>query len=148
MPSESRLNRILHQLVLRSFPALRSRNIAIHWGAVDELFYYSEESGRCFVYVNECFAEAPIPVLIGGIVHELCHIDADLRLGPLARELAWERYAASRWYRMKEERRVEGRAIELGYGPALLALIRYSRRLGYSFRREHGLLYAEIVRGK
>jgi hypothetical protein len=145
MPSDTRLARILRHLILKSFPTLRTRPIAIHWGAVDELFYYTEESGHCSIFVNECFSEASRSVLEGGVVHELCHIDADLHLGAYARELAWERYNASRWYRMREERRVERRAVELGYAPALLALIRYSRRLGYSFRREHGLLYAEIL---
>jgi len=82
------------------------------------------------------------------IAHELCHIDADLRLGVFQRQLAWERYSQSRWYRMREERNTERRVIELGYGECLLELIRYARRLGYSFEREHGLLYAEVLRAE
>ena len=148
MPSDTRLSSILHRLIHQSFPALRNLKIEIHWGTMDELFYYTEESGRCSISVNECFAGAPRAALEGGIVHELCHIEADRKFRPYQRDLAWERYDSSRWYRMREERRVEQRAMELGYGPALLALIRYSRRLGYSFRREHGLLYAEILRAK
>src|SRR5690242_6817779 len=127
MPSDTRLSSILHQLIHRSFPALRSLRIQIHWDSMDELFYYTEESGWYSIVVNECFAAAPRAALEGGIVHELCHIDADRKLRPYQRDLAWERYDASRWYRMREERRVERRALELGYGPALLALIRYSR---------------------
>jgi hypothetical protein len=49
---------------------------------------------------------------------------------------------------MREERSVESRAIELGYGNQLLELIRFARRLGYSFKREHGLLYGEILRAE
>jgi hypothetical protein len=86
-------------------------------------------------------------VLEGGMAHELCHIDADLRLGRYQREFAWGRYATSRWCRMREERATEVRVIELGYGPQLLAFVCFARRLGYSFAREHGLLYPEIVRG-
>ena len=47
---------------------------------------------------------------------------------------------------MRNERATEQQAIALGYGRHLLALIRFSRRLGYTFAREHGLLYAEILR--
>ena len=82
----------------------------------------------------------------GGIVHELCHIDSDLKLGAYQRRLAWERYARSRWYRIREERAIETRVIELGYGRHLLELIRFTGRLGYTFDREHGLSYAEVLR--
>jgi hypothetical protein len=41
---------------------------------------------------------------------------------------------------------VEARAIELGYRNQLLELIRFTRRLGFTFDREHGLSYAEVLR--
>lgn len=78
------------------------------------------------------------------MAHELCHIEADVSLGPLQREFAWRRYLRSRYCRIREERAVERRAIELGYGPQLLAFVEFGHRLGYRFGREHGLLYPEI----
>ena len=135
-------------MVRRSFPRLRRRTIAIGWGAEEELFYYMADAEQYLIAVNRSLQGAPRRVLEGGIAHELCHIDADLRLGVYPRQLAWNRYAESRWYRMRNELATEQQAIALGYGPQLLELIRYARRLGYTFAREHGLFYAEILRAE
>jgi len=148
MVPDARLDRILHHMVRRSFPRLRRRTITIGWGAEQELFYYMADAEQYLIAVNCSLQGAPKRVLEGGIAHELCHIDADLRLGVYPRQLAWNRYAESRWYRMRNELATEQQAIALGYGQQLLALIRYARRLGYTFAREHGLFYAEILRAE
>jgi len=118
----------------------------ISWDVDCGLLDYNVESDHHHIRVDDCLRGAPRRVLEGGIAHELCHIDADLKMGPYQRELAWSRYARSRWSRMREERATERRVIELGYGPQLLALIRFAHRLGYTFSREDGLLYAEVCR--
>ena len=135
-------------MVRRSFPNLRRRAIAIGWGAKDELFYYTADAEQYLIAVNPSLEGAPRRVLEGGIAHELCHIDADLRLGAYSRDLAWNRYSESRWYRMRNEHATERQAIVLGYGCHLMELIRYAHRLGYTFEREHGLFYAEILRAE
>jgi len=145
MDLDSRLNRILHKLILRSFPNLRRRNITIRWGADDELLYCTVHQEQYVIAVNSCLEKAGRGVLEGGIAHELCHIDADLKLGRYQRQLAWNRYSESYWYRMREERATEWRVVQLGYGAQLLKLIRFARRLGYTFARQHGLSYAEIL---
>jgi len=142
------LNRILHNLVRRSFPGLRRRTITIGWGAEDELLYYTTQAEQYVIAVNHLLQGARRCVLEGGVAHELCHIDADLRLGVFARQLAWNRYPTSRWYRMRNERATESQVIKLGYGRHLIELIRFAHRLGYRFEREHGLLYAEILRAE
>lgn len=148
MERDAGLNRVLRRLILRSFPTLRRRTIAIGWGPEDqdELLYYAAAGEQYRIVVHPCFEAAPRRALEGGIAHELCHMEADLRLGRYPRQLAWERYARSSWYRTRNERTTERRAIELGYGAHLLELIRFARKLGYTFEREHGLFYAEIVR--
>jgi hypothetical protein len=125
---------------------LRHICLAISWGLDNDLLCYTVRNGEHLIRVNKFLSPAATRVLEGGIAHELCHIDADLGLGRYQRELAWQRYAASRWWRMREERATEVRVIELGYGPHLLAFVRFARRLGYSFTMEHGLLYSEIRR--
>lgn len=140
------LSQILRRLIRRSFPRLRRLPLTISWGVDDALLGYTVQGGDHLIQVNDCLRSATQRVLEGGIAHELCHIDADLRMGPYQRELAWRRYGESRWYRMREERTTERRVIELGYGSHLLAFIRFVRRLGYSFTREHGLLIPEIRR--
>jgi hypothetical protein len=148
MAPETGLNQILRKLIRRSFPRLRQRIVTIGWGGGEELLYYTAYADRNMIVVNNWLRGANRRVFEGGIAHELCHIDADLRLGVFQRQLAWERYSQSRWYRMREERSTERRVIELGYGECLLELIRFARRLGYSFEREHGLLYAEVLRAE
>lgn len=143
---ELALRRILRRLRIRAFPRLRRIRLTISWGIDDDLLCYTVQNGEHLIRVNECLRPATTRVLEGGIAHELCHIDADVRLGRYQRELAWQRYSASRWCRMREERATEVRVIELGYGPHLLAFVRFARRLGYSFTKEHGLLYPEIRR--
>jgi hypothetical protein len=121
--------------------------LSISWGAGDDEFlYYAVRGDHYVIGVDDCLRDAPRRVLQGGIVHELCHIDADLRLGPYQRRLAWRRYRDSRFYRIREERAIELRVIELGYGLELLALIRFAHRLGFSFSKEHGLSLAEVFR--
>jgi hypothetical protein len=140
------LDRIVRHMILRSFPRLRRPPITISWGLEDGLLDYVEEPLHHSIRVNECLRVAPRRVLEGGIAHELCHIDAGLRTGPFQRQLAWQRYFASRWSRTREERLTEHRVIQLGYGRQLLAFLHYARRLGHSFSREHGLLEPEIRR--
>ena len=142
------LNCILQKVVRESFPRLRTRINTISWGATDDLLSYTADPERYAITVNIRLRGARRAVLEGGIAHELCHIESETKLGIYLRQLAWDRYSDSRWYRMREERSVESRAIELGYGNQLLELIRFARRLGYSFKREHGLLYGEILRAE
>ena len=144
--ADPRLDRIVRHMILRSFPRLRRPPITISWGLDDGLLDYVEEPLEHLIRVNDCLRGAPRRVLQGGIAHELCHIDAGLRTGPFQRQLAWQRYFASRWSRTREERGTEYRVIQLGYGPQLLAFLHYARGLGHSFSREHGLLEPEIRR--
>lgn len=145
--ADARLQRIVRRVVRRSFPRLRRVLFSISWDAgEDEFLYYAVRGEQHVIGVHECLREAPEPVLRGGLAHELCHIDADLKLGPYQRHLAWARYQNSRFYRMREERATESRLIELGYGRELLAFFRFARRRGFSFSSEHGLSLPEVVR--
>src|SRR5689334_18641536 len=116
----TRLRKILRALIRQSFPTLRRRQMAIVWGAEGDLLHYTVEADLYIIRVNDCLRAAPRRVLEGGIVHELCHIEADVKMGIFQRDLAWTRYLESRWHRMREERTTEMRVIELGYGPHLL----------------------------
>lgn len=137
---------MLRRLVLRSFPRLRRLPVEIGWGEEEDLLSYRVRAGRHSILVNECLRGAPARVLEGGIVHELCHLEGDLLLGPASRRQSWDRYFHSRWARMREERAVERRAVALGYAQQLLAFQKFAHRLGWSFGREHGLLYVELTR--
>jgi hypothetical protein len=101
--------------------------------------------GRFGIAVSPLLREAPRKALAGGIAHELAHVVRDHRLGPLQRDWAFDRFASSRAYRFREERATDRRAAERGYGPHLLALVAFARRVGIRFERENGLLTNEIV---
>lgn len=143
---DARLSRILRLMVARSFPRMRRLDIEIAWGAEEDLLYYAPLGARYEIRVNERLRGAPRRAIEGGLAHELCHIEADMRLGRVQKRLAWERYLRSERFEMREERAVERRVIELGWGAELLAFVRYARRLGCQFGRENGLLYGEIWR--
>jgi hypothetical protein len=146
MTSDERLHRILRFLVFRSFPRLRGRSITVAWGSQYELLYSMVSGDGFSVCVNDRLRAAPDRVLEGGLDHKLCHIDAEVKLGPFQRELAWSRYERSQWCRMREERAVERCAVRLGYAVHLLALDRFAHQLGYRFTREDGLLMSELCR--
>lgn len=143
---DARLARILRAMVARSFPRLRRLDIEIGWGAEEDLLYYAPRQGRYEIRVNERLRGAPRRAIEGGLAHELCHIEADMRLGRVQKRLAWERYLRSKRFFTREERAVEMRVLELGWGAELLAFVRHARRLGYDFSREDGLVYGEIWR--
>ncbi len=147
MDWDARLERILRQLLCRSFPELRRLRIGIGFDELEPgncLEYYTL-AGRFGIAVSPLLKEAPLKALVGGIAHELAHIVRDHRLGPLQRDWAFERFALSRTYRFREERATDRRAVERGYGPHLMALAAFARRIGIRFERENGLLTNEIV---
>jgi hypothetical protein len=144
---DARLEAVLRRLILRSFPEVRRLRIGITFEELapgDCLEYYTL-GGRFRIGVSPLLRAAPRMALEGGIAHELSHILQDHRLGPARLEAAFARSAASRTYRIREERAADRCAIERGYGPHLIVLVRFARRLGIRFYRENGLVAAEIV---
>jgi len=133
-------------MVAKSFPELKRLRIAIEFGELDRdtCFFYCLEAGRYRILISDCLRRAPRRVLEGGIAHELSHIVVDSRLGPRQRDLAFQRYALSAAYRIRDERETDLRQIRRGYGRQLLAFLSYGKTLGFRFTREHGLLRAEI----
>jgi hypothetical protein len=147
MDWNAHLDRILRQLICHSFPELRRLRIEIGFDDLEPgncLEYYTLD-GRFGITVSPLLREAPRKALVGGIAHELAHIVRDHHLGPLQRDWAFERFALSRTYRFREERATDRRAVERGYGPQLMALAAFARRIGIRFERENGLLTNEIV---
>ena len=121
MDWNARLERILRQLVCRSFPELRRLRIGIGFDDLEPgncLEYYTLD-GRFGIAVSPLLKEAPRKALVGGIAHELAHIVRDHRLGPLQRDWAFERFASSRTYRFREERATDRRAVAARIWPAL-----------------------------
>lgn len=143
----ARIESILRRLIAAGFPELRRLDITIEFRHFDgdDLLSYEIDADRYLIAINDCLCDAPKRVLEGGIAHELSHIVHDSRMTVFRLDLAFARYANSIAYRIRDERRTELRVIERGFGEHLLAFVRYARRLGYSFSREHGLLPGEIL---
>lgn len=143
-----RLERALRRVILRSFPELRRLRVGIAYeelGPGDLLQYYIAD-GRWRIAASPLLRAAPVGAVEGGLAHELAHIVRDSRLSPFARDLAFDRFAGSRTYRIKEERATDRRAIGRGYGPELMALVRWARSQGIRFDGESGLRGSEIAR--
>jgi hypothetical protein len=147
MNPDARLERILRKLVLRSFPELRRLRIGIAFEELapgDCMECYTLR-GRFRIAVSPLMRGAPRRALEGGIAHELAHILKDHRLGPVQLALGFARSASSRTFRIREERATDRSAVERGYGPHLIALVRFARRHGIRFYRENGLVAEEIA---
>ena len=144
---EPPITAMLRRLIAKSFPELKPLNLTIAFRRLDddECLRYDCESGRYAISINDFLRAAPRRALEGGIAHELCHLLHDSRLGPLQRRFAYDYYAHSAAYRIRDERATEIRQIERGYGPHLLAFLRYARISGYTFSREHGLPLRELI---
>ncbi len=140
------IERVLRRLITRSFPELLRLRIGIAWEELGpgECFEYYESGGRFQVAASPRMRGASRRAIEGGLAHELAHIARDTRMGPWQRDRAFERYRRSRKYRMQEERATDRLAVERGYGPHLIELAKQAKRLGITFRREHGLLRREV----
>lgn len=133
--------------LLRAFPELRRREIRIRFGDCDDALMRYDVEGRAFVIsVDNTLRGAPRRVLEGGLAHELAHLARDCRIPPGRRDRMLAIYAASPWYRARDERATDRLAIDLGFGPQLYAFMRYARARGAKFRREHGMSLAEVAR--
>jgi hypothetical protein len=143
-----RLESVLRQMVLRSYPELRRFRVGIAFEDLEsgDCLQCYTRNGRFRIAVSPLLRDAPRRALEGGLAHELAHVLRDCRLGPFSAKLSSERIAASRSYRLREERATDLTAIERGYGPHLMELVRFARRLGIRFYRENGLLPEEIAR--
>jgi hypothetical protein len=93
----TRLERILRQLICRSFPEPRRLRIGIGFDDLEpaNCLEYHMLDGRFGIAVSPLLKEAPRKALEGGIAHELAHIVRDRQLGPLQRDWAFERFASS-----------------------------------------------------
>ncbi len=138
------IEQILRRMIHRRFPELVHRKTAVGFGDYDAWMVYDLDGARYSIGVDRSLQGAPRNVLEGGLAHELSHILRDSAKSPWQRKLAWRRYAASRAYRIGDERATDLLAIERGYGRQLMALMVYARGLGYTSCREHGLLLAEV----
>jgi hypothetical protein len=134
-------------MIAQAYPELRRRRVGIAFGELgpETLFRYAWDQGRFSILVGEEFRKAPAAVLEGGIAHELAHLVRDGRHRPPALHRAFERYERSRCYRIRDERATDRLAIDRGFGPQLLAMMRWSRAHGVRFRAEDGLHSREIA---
>jgi hypothetical protein len=137
---------ILRILIRRGFPELTGRHFHIRFGDYEDWMWYDVDADGFAIGIDNALQAAPRRVLEGGFAHELAHIVRDLRVGPFQRALGYERYRHRRAYRIHDERATDREAIGRGYGRQLLAFMLWGRTRGYTSGREHGLLFAEVMR--
>ena len=137
---------ILRILIRRGFPELAGRHFEIRFGDYDDWMWYDISGARFIIGVDNSLRSAPRRVLEGGLAHELAHITRDLRLRPLQRARAYQRYGVSSVYRIRDEQATDREEMRRGYGRQLLALMLWARARGFTSGREHGLLLADVYR--
>ena len=143
----ARLDRILRRMIATAYPELRRLPIAVGFRALDgdTLFRYDWDQGRYSILAGEEFRDAPAAVVEGGVAHELAHLVRDSARPPRLLDRALDHYGRSRAYRIRDERATDALAVQRGFGPQLIALIRYARSRGIRFHAEHGLHSREIA---
>lgn len=139
------LNATVHEIVQRSFPALRNVAIScrvkdtaedflagIHWNLTDP-------PSVVITFSATDLEQMPDPALVGCIVHELCHAEFDAALSPSLFAANDQQYAADPEFRTSVEREIDLAVIKKGYGRELLALQTYHNEHYDAYQPSDGL---------
>jgi hypothetical protein len=137
---------ILDSIIKGAFPELLAEDIKIEYKKLkDAMFEYGMLSYEgAYIEVDKSLKDAPINVLIGGIVHELAHILTDIKIGKNQSIKDRLAYKISTRYKTLDERNTDLEVILRGYGKELFEFLIYSEKTGYDHYKEDGLSIREL----
>ena len=150
MPENSKtaVEELVKSLIADSFPSLRDIRLVVALtespDAIAEMeFSAKDRSAKLWVDRTD-LSRMSRDALVGTLVHELCHVEADARRGLLGRwlydPLYWRFPRVLSW----EERRVDREVLRKGYGHHLLALSKYHNSHYAKYEYSDGLTEAEL----
>lgn len=115
---------LLNNLINRSFPELHATKIDIEFDDIDDaLLIYGTIRGGFYIDVDPLLRNKTQPI-IGGIVHELCHITQDQFFTRRQRWLNQWAYDNDKSFRDLDERNTDIETIIRGYGHELFELMK------------------------
>lgn len=147
-PLMNNLSKIINDLVENHFPELKGIKIKAtylkDWN--EGIFEYGRiHDNEYEITVNTAMKTAPVPVLKGGLAHEICHIIGDANLRGIRSFVDDLLYRYFRNYRSMVERNTDLMVIERGLGRELLDLLYYRMKIGLPEYDDNGLTTAELT---
>ena len=113
---------LMNTIIHRSFPELLQETLSVEYESDLNCFlYYNYSKKEYHIGINEILRGYTVEV-IGGLVHELCHIVRDRYTGWFD-DFLYNHYQP---FRIMDERTTDLCVILRGYGPELLAFERYA----------------------
>ena len=122
----------MSEIVVKSFPELKYIKIEIDFNNVleedDAYFIYGTFSkNEFFIDLDKSLKIVKKEIIVGGIVHELCHIVWELNI-PEFKSKDLKFYKIIPKYRQRDEKYTDLETILRGYGSELFSLMDYYQR--------------------
>lgn len=146
MRSIKKLEKILEQMK-ESFPEIKDKKIKIKYVKLPYNFFaVSGENGEYIIEIDGyTMANVSKRVIVGGLAHELAHLQIDKNLRGLAKTLDTERYSTSKVYKRNIERNADVETISADYGKELYSFTRFAEKCRKKKKwKNYGLTSKEI----
>lgn len=146
MRSIKKLEEIIRQMK-RDFPKIKDKKIIAKYVRLPYFFLTSSSENRsCTIEVDSyTMTNVSKRVIVGGLAHELAHLQIDESLRGLAKNLDAKRYNTSKVYKRAIERNADVEAISRGYGRELYSFGRFEEKYRKKKRgKSYGLTIKEI----
>jgi len=125
------LKKVLDEIVSNSFPELRERKIKIEYAQIENAYFGFNGNKKGYeLYVDPKMKNVSKNLVLGGIVHELCHIVNEMNLSRYMSRKDRLLYKKNSHYFQLDEKNTDLQAILRGYGKGILALSKLKKRLG------------------
>ena len=138
---------IKDRIVTMGYPELSQVRIRLDWvKSKDAYFEYGTVGGDYFIDVDRKLRNSSIPVIEGGMAHEISHILLDHSLNPVLRFLDDKLHSYWERYQVWDERRTDILTIERGFGSELIEFTKYANKRREKFTKKDCLSLAEMRR--
>ncbi len=127
---EKRYQKMLKELIKKSFPKLRGKKILIYESDNKKFKSYFADTGYFIFFwrirTGKKLRKLPDEFLKGILAHELSHIEIFGKRNFIRKIISGLKYFISRVSREKEEKSTDRMAIEKGYGKELYSFRKYN----------------------
>lgn len=136
---------LLDEIITMSFPELIGDDIQIKWAELgDALLEMGKMTSEGYFIEVDKELKGSKDELIGGLVHELCHIVSDKKMSRISSLKDRILYKASKRYKTLDERNTDLDVLVRGYSFQLLKFLEFSQKKGFDHYKEDGLSIREV----
>ena len=140
------LKDIKDDVIKKGFPILLGEDICISYAHLDDALMTQGklDPDGYYIKVDWKLRDAPLDILEGGIAHGLAHIIWNRQSNLEVSLCDLIAYKISLKYKELVEKEADITTVIRGYGHQLLALLKYSEKLGYRYCKDQGLSIGEL----